>query len=92
MSLRGLPGDDDNRDARLPNDAELKEIEAAHARQPDVEQHQVWTVALEDAERRLGRRHELRCMTQLAEKVLEHPAELGIVFDDEEVHVKRPAG
>src|SRR5207247_6532449 len=86
LALVHDPVDRDDRDAELADRTELQEVEAAHARELDVEQDRVGSLRLELGERRFGGVHDDRLVIELEQEVAEHIAEVDLVLDNQHPH------
>src|SRR5207249_3032897 len=78
--------DGDDRYAELAHEAELEEVEAAHARQMDVEDDRVGAFGLELAERGFGAPDHQRVVSEVEEEIAQQVAEVRLVLDHQHSH------
>jgi len=78
--------DHHDRDAGVAHRTELEEVEAAHAREPEIEQDQIRALDPKSRQRGFRRRREVRRVAELAGEVHQEPADIRVVFHDQDPH------
>ena len=84
LGLGRDPRDDHDGDAAVAEGAEPEEIEPAHARQAQIEQDHVDRLALDEAQRLLGRERPHGLTAQLPHEVLEGREHAVLVLDHQD--------
>src|SRR5262249_47767310 len=86
FNLRGDARHDDHRHLGVADAREAQELDAAHAREPDVEQDRVGPGGGERLERAFRAADEGRLIAELADEIPEDLGEALVVFDDQHAH------